>query len=491
MRRRGLPVYLALAALAAAGCAPATKPPSAAEAATETPVRKAGPASDAPKSASLPVSRLVSIALVRTDSRDRIRILKAAISSSKKLPFESRVAAKGEPTARYYLGLTYYRQGSHLEAQHACEGALVELWQKMPAAFRKDPGNRKRIGALREILRRCACLGSMAAEREHRLNPSEFNRRQVAKWAAWSGRDMSRTSDLTHYLGLALMDEADAGAREAGEPEKAGKKDAAASKRREALKLYAEAEKKFLETSKESGLYEESLYLAGVCCYQAMSVLGYEGASPEEKAAAGKSGIRALKHYDTYRKWVKAHPPKARSSDSKRAAKELKRIKGLRKSHAAAITLYEPWIHCDLDRLPEAIKAAEALRGRKDLDAVQQRTVHRFLFRAYVAEAGRRKTFAEAAGYLLKAEAEAGWFVEQRDKTADLKERAALTSFAAHASGKLEAAWLEAVKRALKEGVDEAELEKFLKKSRYGRDTLQKLKDGVNAWPGYFIREGG
>jgi hypothetical protein len=56
----------------------------------------------------------------------------------------------------------------------------------MPAAFRKDPGNKRLVADLKEkIFSYCARNGRIAAEQEKRQAPAKFDEKRLARWREW------------------------------------------------------------------------------------------------------------------------------------------------------------------------------------------------------------------------------------------------------------------------------------------------------------------
>jgi hypothetical protein len=348
-----------------------------------------------------------------------------AVNVSRTLPFERRVAQNGEPTAWYYMGIAYFRLQNYLEAQLAYEGALKAfLKQNMPAKFRDDPKNKALIENLLEnTLKLCAANGRRAATAEKLINPSKFNKDRFIEWIKWEVKlDPSKEKDLPYYLALAVKGEADGAAGQAVRiaREKGTTSQLAGDKRKEALELYGKAKKDFGALPPASTFYEEGVYMIGVCSYQSMSVLSHKSQSAQEKDQARKLAFEALGQFDAYEKYIKGNPPRVTTDIAARRRSELTAIRHRRTRHKSAIALYRPFIYFDLENYVKALEAAEKLRGTR-LEAAQQRSLHRILFKCYAEIAQEQKTIEKIKSFLDKAQGEAEWF-NKMAKTAKKKD---------------------------------------------------------------------
>jgi hypothetical protein len=205
-------------------------------------------------------------------------------------------------------------------------------------------------------------------------------------------------------------------AREARELEAAGKPGEARAKRAEAVDLFAKAETLFLAIPEGSPFREEALYTAGMCCYEALSLLSGKDRTEEELKAARECSARALGHFSDYKKFIKEHAPRSRSSDPAAAEQERREIEERRTRRLAAIDLTEPFIYFEIKEYTKALEAAEKLRERKDFDAALQEGLHQILFTCHVQVGLAQKDARKTAEHLAAAEKEVLWFKEQAAK---------------------------------------------------------------------------
>ncbi|MHC4916982.1 MAG: tetratricopeptide repeat protein [Planctomycetota bacterium] len=392
----------------------------------------------------------------QSDYEGAVNCFRLAVTRSAALDYTKRATLPGEPNAWYYMGIAFYRMDRFLEAQLAYEGALDSfLKHKMPEAFTKDAKNKKIIKRIEEeVLMRCAANGRIAASRERAMNPSEFNKQRFLKWIDWEIElDEEKRKDKPYYYAVAIMDSAEAAAREANELQRDGNLPSAREKRAQALDLYKQAKEQFLALPKVSVFHEEGLYLAGVSSYQAMSVLSYKKQTAKEKGQASDLAKEALKQFDVYEAYVKENVAKVRATDPQRREQELQAARKRRKSHKAAIALYRPFIHFDLGDYKQARASAEKLRNRKDLDAAQVRSLHRILFKCYVELGTLQKESDPAAleKLLVLAEGEAEWF-KKAAATAPAEERESLQNSYDFYLNRLATAYGEATKAAIRMG---------------------------------------
>ncbi len=145
------------------------------------------PAGDATEMATPEVMVRTGLGLYRQKKyAAAVKVWRAAVAQTSGLGFAERVKPEREAHARLYIGIALHRTGRYRQAQQAYAGALVELWEKMPAAFRKDPENKRLIADLKEkVFSYCARNGRIAAEQEKRQAPAKFDEKRLARWREW------------------------------------------------------------------------------------------------------------------------------------------------------------------------------------------------------------------------------------------------------------------------------------------------------------------
>ncbi len=329
-----------------------------------------------------------------------------------------RLVIGGEPMAWYLMGNAYHRSEREIEAQLAYEGALLSFWgedgKAIPEKFRKD--NAALVEQLKaRILTPCANNGRIAASAERRANPSKFNSERLDRWLDWQVW-LDPSSDVDFLRAMIRYENAVAVAEEARAMERSGRAPEGLQRRADALQGFAKAEEAFLLVPDASPSREEAIYWAGMCCYQSMGLLGGRRQNEDERKTVDELGERSLKHFGSFRAFVKEKPPRPKSSDAAAAEAERREIEARRARRLATLDLTEPFIQFERKKYTEALAAAEKLRDRQDLDAGQQEGLHQILFKCYKELGLQLDDIAEVQKHLEKAEKEAEWFKEASGK---------------------------------------------------------------------------
>jgi hypothetical protein len=327
-----------------------------------------------------------------------------------------RLKSQGEAEAWLRLGNTYVQMGRYLEAQLAYEGGLQTFWgqdgKALPEAVRSDPGLRRLLEQLRvSVLALCADNGSSAANSEYLQAPSAFGDQRREQWIKWQevvDSPGARRRELTK--GKRRLEAARRDAEQAG-----SLADAYAA----ALKAYGEAEDLFLAVPRSSSDYEEGLFYASVCCYEASNLIGRLGRSDADRAKSGEFSTRALKHFAKFESWVKDNPPRVDATEPALADRERQAIADRREQRLVAIKLMRAQILVQQKKFDEALADAESLLGRREPNLGMQEELHRILFRSRLgcaAAAGAAGLEARLA-FLDGAGKDAEWFKERAKQT--------------------------------------------------------------------------
>jgi|GEM_PF-1524585 len=332
--------------------------------------------------------------------------------------WSKRLSLEGEPKAWYLMGLAYLRSESWIEAQLACEGALLAFWGQdgtaIPEKIRN--GQPQLIEQLKaEILMRCINNGRIAAASERQSSPSKFNTAQVKSWLRWQAR-LDPSGDIDFSEARLVYDSAVLAAEEHQALKRANKTADALRKKDEAIKLFREAEEAFLKVPDKSPSREEAIFWAAMCCYQSADLLGGQKQTEEDRKSANDLSEKALKLFGQYRTFIKDTPPRPRSSDPGARETEKRDIETRREKRLAAIDMTVPYILIGLKKYEEALTAAEKLRGLTNLDGAQQESLHQVIFKCLIELAKEHKDLQKAVDLLKRAEAEADWFKVLLDK---------------------------------------------------------------------------
>lgn len=396
------------------------------------------------------------------------KCFRAAIARARKPEImgdpQKRYDPDSELSAWLMLGNSYLRmsranlRGSSgptffLEAQLAYEGALQGFFgedgKAIPDQFAKDPRNAQAMVRVRGLLRDCANMGTAAAREERGLSPrARFNNDQYERWLDWQIKiDPDQAQERDWFKGQRLLEEARRAMEEARVLDRERKSAEAGRKRKEALDNYLAAEQVFLGLPDKSRYKGDGFYYAGMACYSAMGALGYRGHTEEDRQKAEDLAGRALKHFDEYEAWVKANPPRGTSPNPAQAAAEASQAQANRRKFLANIALTRPFIYLELGRFEDALKTAEALRGRDDLDPAQIENLHQLLFKCYTEVAIKQAEVAKIKEMLEKAEGDVNWFKAQMEKAPE-QDKDRLKALYAGNSGKLSGAYDKAMKVA-------------------------------------------
>ena len=327
-----------------------------------------------------------------------------------------RLVVDGEPMAWYLMGNSYFRRGDMLEAQQAYEACLETFWgdrgDAIPAKFRDS--NAGLVEQLKvRVLSPCANNGRIAATVERGARPGKFNAMRMDAWLDWivrlDGEPVGRFGypHTWYEAAVAASEDARALLRDGRERE-------AHARLLEAVRLFGKAETQFLETKSESPFREESLYWAGISCYQALSALPREDRADDR---ASDMATRARSHFEAYRQFVRDNPPKPRSTDPAAAEVERREIEERRIRRLRTIDLTGPFIRLEEHSWEEVLRTGQELAARKDLDAGQLEGVHALLFRCRLSLSQERERPGDTEAHLVAAEQDVRWFEAQLAKS--------------------------------------------------------------------------
>ncbi len=268
------------------------------------------------------------------------------------------------------------------------------------------------------------------------------------------------------------MSQADSTAEEVRALHEAGKKQEAAAARRKAVKLYLQVAKYYLMLPVKSPFREDGLYHAGEAHYLILVELAHKEASPAEKVQAKESTLKAIQHFEAYRKWISEHPARSPLDDPDLTKSGAAHVRRLRERRSRTIGLYLPFLYLERGNLSEARRSAAAQLAKGDSDVIAQACLRGLLVRVNLklAEAAPDAA-ARAAGVLEAAKELRDLRKMPRSNVEDAEQKRRLEAMAERG--------LEDLAKALGAPPERQKVETILKQSADGRWLLEEISAAV------------